>query len=507
MSKKNDTDNFQLLDVQKAAEFLGVNAGTIRRWAQNKQLTGIKVGVRGDWRFREDDLLRMGNSNQNLTPLDQEIDTTKHFVQFYDNDEFLIESIRKFIADSDCAIVIATHEHRVKLEELSQIYGMDMEKARVEGRYIAFDAKETLDQFMVNGMPDPRLFFTVIGSVVRQASVGRRRVRAYGEMVALLWEEGNKAGAIRLEELWNDLQKIHSFSLFCAYPMRILNGRVNTVPFSEMCQTHTDVIPEESYTTLHNSDEQMREIALLQQKSKSLEEEIEKIKKLEKQKDEFIALASHELKTPVTSLKVFAQTLQRKFKKQGNVKSADYLIKMDTQINKLTTLIADLLDITKIEGGKLQFHEKSFDLAGLTNEVVEELQRTTQKHTIVRKGLSKKMVYGDPDRIGQVITNLLSNAIKYSPDSDKIIIELTEDSKTITCSIQDFGIGIAQNEQQHVFDRFYRESGASQQTFPGLGLGLYISSEIVKRHGGKICVESEKGKGSTFSFTLPMKKV
>ncbi|GAB62129.1 two-component sensor kinase [Candidatus Jettenia caeni] len=227
---------------------------------------------------------------------------------------------------------------------------------------------------------------------------------------------------------------------------------------------------------------------------------------LERQKDEFIGIASHELKTPVTSIKAYTQILQHRFQKAGDMKSAGMVGKMDAQIDKLTSLIGDLLDVTKIEGGKLQYHEGLFDFNELIGEIVEEMQRTTAKHTLVQQLAKAKTIAGDRDRIGQVVTNFLSNAIKYSPHADTIIIKTKTNKERVTLCVQDFGCGISKEDQEKVFERFYRIIGSDQKTYPGLGLGLYIAAEIIKRHNGKIWVESEKGKGSTFCFSLPLKQ-
>lgn len=234
--------------------------------------------------------------------------------------------------------------------------------------------------------------------------------------------------------------------------------------------------------------------------------DITKQKELEKQKDEFLAIASHELKTPVTSIKAYGQVLHTVFTRKGDVRSAELLLKMDIQINKLTTLIGDLLDVTKIHAGRLRFRKEYFDFNELVHEVAEELQRTTEKHAFIEKLSKTRTIYGDRERVGQVISNLISNAIKYSPKSNKIIIESDSDKTGVTLCIQDFGIGIAKEKQDHVFEQFFRVSGDHEITFPGLGLGLYVSSEIIKREGGRIWVESIKGKGSTFCFFLPIVK-
>ena len=229
---------------------------------------------------------------------------------------------------------------------------------------------------------------------------------------------------------------------------------------------------------------------------------------LMQRKDEFISMASHELKTPVTSLKAYTQILQMTFQQQGNTQASDMLGKMDKQINKLTRLIADLLDASKTNAGQMemQYDKDNFDFTGLVKEISEEMQRTTQTHTIELKLGKTKTIEGDKNRIGQVITNLISNAIKYSPEADKIIITTSQDDKNIKCCIQDFGIGIPADQQSKIFTRFFRVSDDRSNTFPGLGLGLYITNEIVKRHSGSLNFTSKEGEGSTFCFTLPLIK-
>ncbi len=245
----------------------------------------------------------------------------------------------------------------------------------------------------------------------------------------------------------------------------------------------------------------------LKAQKNALQKEIVERKKLERQREDFISIATHELKTPVTSIKAYAQVLRYRFRKVSDTKSEEMVTKMDGQLNKLASLIADLLDITKIEGGRLQFHKNKFDLNELVLEIVEEMQRTTEKHTIVKELSVRKKINGDRERIGQVLTNLISNAIKYSPHSDTIIVRTSISDHEATIVVQDFGIGIPKDDHSKVFDRFYRAGGVKQETYPGLGLGLYISSEIVKRHNGRIWVESTNGKGSTFCFTLPIKRM
>lgn len=206
-----------------------------------------------------------------------------HFVQFYETDTFLIDSLREFIGTglTKGNAVIATAAHRERLEERLRTDGLDLDAARSQEAYSAFDAGETLAQFMAGGMSDEARFAKVIGDIITRAAEGGRPVRLFGEMVALLWSEGNHAAAIRLEELWNELREIHPFALCCAYPMPDFAGLEQGTEFIEICARHGRVIPDEHYIRLENPDDRLLAIALLQQKASSLEAEIAERKRAE----------------------------------------------------------------------------------------------------------------------------------------------------------------------------------------------------------------------------------
>jgi signal transduction histidine kinase len=179
---------------------------------------------------------------------------------------------------------------------------------------------------------------------------------------------------------------------------------------------------------------------------------------------------------------------------------------MNSQINKLTKLIDDLLNISRIQLGKLEFNFHKFDINELVYEMTETLRASTKRHVISISGSISKDVFGDKDRVSQVLSNLINNAIKYSPNSNKVNIHLEENKKGALITVEDFGIGIDDVHLQAIFSRFYRVNDQNEKTFPGLGIGLYISAQIVERHGGEILVSSIKGKGSKFTFTIPFKK-
>lgn len=235
-------------------------------------------------------------------------------------------------------------------------------------------------------------------------------------------------------------------------------------------------------------------------------EDITEKKQIDRQKDDFISIASHELKTPVTSMKLYAQILQKHPLLTNDKKAADMLTKMDIQMNRLTELIASFMNVYKLGTGKLRLHKQHFEISELITEVVANFQYTVTSHTVIINGKLKAMVFADRARINQVLVNIISNAIKYSPDADKVIVNLSKTKEFVTVSIQDFGMGIPKSEQSRIYERFFRAKGKNEGKIPGLGLGLFISAEIIKQHEGKLWVESIENKGSTFYFTLPLSK-
>ena len=224
----------------------------------------------------------------------------------------------------------------------------------------------------------------------------------------------------------------------------------------------------------------------------------------ERRKDEFISMTSHELKTPITSLKGFTNVLQRRLLKQGDEQTLHYLSRMDVQLNKLTKLVSDLLDMSRMQSGKLDLQIELFDLDTFIQETVENFQAATLTHQILVEGRAEVQIEGDKDRLGQVLINLLTNAVKYSPQADKVIVRVWRDTDGAIISVQDFGIGIAEAHHQKIFERFYQVTDPEEKTYPGLGIGLHISHEIVGRHSGRIWVESSKGAGASFFVSLPL---
>ena len=252
--------------------------------------------------------------------------------------------------------------------------------------------------------------------------------------------------------------------------------------------------------TFYRIYEQSRALNEMQTK---LLEEIEFRKEAERKKDEFISIASHELKTPMTSIKGYIQLLERSLDKEDLETTRVRLHKVQNQVEKLNLLVADLLDISKIESGKLKFNKKYFSFDKILDHIIEVMQQANPEVEFLKKGQINTEIFGDEMRIEQVIINFITNAIKYAPDSDEVHFTSELRGDEIYFSVKDFGIGMAKEHQQQIFDKFYRVEETSER-FQGLGIGLYICQEIIERHEGKIGVNSEPDEGSEFYFTIPL---
>lgn len=460
-----------------------------------------------------------------------EMSETEHFVQFYEADGFLLNSLSGFVGSAinsgDAAVVVATKEHRDGLDELLRANGLDLTRAVASGKYVSLDAAETLSRFMVDGYPENGRFNEVLGGILASVTDGRSRVRAFGEMVALLWAEGNYSAAIRLEELWNDLQNSYSFSLFCAYPMQGFHGEKFDGPHDGVCGVHSRVLPAESYAGLADQDDRLRAIARLQQKARSLEAEIKERQQAEEclrlalvgeqmaraeaeaanqMKDQFLATVSHELRTPLNAIIGWSHLL-----KTGNLDKTTYVRAVETidrNAKSQAQLIEDILDVSRMITGKLRLNNEPVDIASVINAAIDSVQLAIDSkdiHLAVTLDPSARHTVGDAGRLQQVVWNLLSNAIKFTPSSGRIEVKVERAGRNLRILVSDTGVGIAAEFLPFIFERFRQADGSTTRVHGGLGLGLAIVRQLVELHGGTIKAESAgEGLGATFTVQLPL---
>ncbi len=224
----------------------------------------------------------------------------------------------------------------------------------------------------------------------------------------------------------------------------------------------------------------------------------------EQKKDEFMSIASHEMKTPLTSVKAYLQLLELSLDK-NNIKANTFTKKAILSVDRLKDLIGELLDVSKIQNGRLSLNITEFNFNEMVDDAIDAIQYNSPKHSLLKTGTISELVIGDKERLQQVLINLLSNAVKYSPDSTDISINTCLQNNSITVSVKDNGIGISEDNYSKIFERYYRVEGQKIH-IQGLGIGLFISMDIVTRHEGKLWVESQPGIGSTFYFTIPLKR-
>lgn len=233
--------------------------------------------------------------------------------------------------------------------------------------------------------------------------------------------------------------------------------------------------------------------------------DITEFKLLEDRKNEFISIASHELKTPVTVVKMCSQVLEKKLEGKIDNEGKKLFHEMDGQINKVTRLIDDLLNVSRIQEGKMKLQKEKLLIDDLVSDIVEQIIITNPGRKIIIRGSSSKKLYADKTLIGQVLTNLITNALKYSKNLKPVEVGISENENVVLINVKDKGKGIAKKYLNRIFEPFFSVQ-EGKTAVKGMGLGLYISSEIIKKHEGKIEVTSTPGKGSVFTVSLPVKK-
>jgi two-component system sensor histidine kinase VicK len=226
-------------------------------------------------------------------------------------------------------------------------------------------------------------------------------------------------------------------------------------------------------------------------------------KQEEQRKNDFIAIVSHELKTPLTSMRSYVQLALAKAVQREDTFTQNVLRRAETQTGKMTTLIQDFLNLSRLEEGKMSLNISDFSLSELMEEVLSDALMLSPSHLIKYEACPEVMITADREKIGQVLTNLIGNAIKYSPEGTTVTIQCVLNSGNVEFSVTDEGYGISKIDQSRLFERFYRVDNSRKQHVTGFGIGLYLVSEILKLHEGKVRVQSELSKGSTFSFVLP----
>jgi len=460
-----------------------------------------------------------------------------HAVQFYEDGEFLFETVSRFLVAgleaNESLLVIATPEHRDGI--LRHLAPFEIERAIASGQVILCDANEMLGKFMVGDTPDPDLFHDALARVMSELKSGnraRKRVRAFGEMVDVLWRQGNGEGALQLEALWSQAQAEYSLSLLCAYLMGDFYKEVDSARFVEVCGRHTHVMPTETFSRIQDPEHRLREISLLQQRARSLENEIEQREQVENAlrdalrerarveeelrtsldrekeararaeasdafKEVFIGILGHDLRNPLNTVLTTARLMILRHElPPESVKRLERVVASGTRMERMIEQLLDLARARLADGIPITRGEEK-DLTSLVLKVVSEVRLMNPNHMIVVSGTSCTGRV-DEDRFEQVVSQLVRNAVTHGDSSMPIDVELTESSDEILLRVHNYGRPIDPALMPILFDPFKRGARPDASTSKGLGLGLYISERIVSAHGGAIDVASSEEEGTEF---------
>jgi signal transduction histidine kinase len=441
-----------------------------------------------------------------------------HGVTFYESDDFLVGSTAAFLASAlragRPAIAVATPAHLEAIEAALAVRAAHPAGGWDDGQLVTLDAHEALDRLMVDGMPDPAVFDAVIGELIGVGAQAGSDPSIFGEMVAVLWNEGNVTGALALEDLWNDLARSRSFLLSCAYPLRAFESDGDAAAFREVCRKHSSVTPGESYSRLRDPDEQQRHVAVLQQEAtagtrerealrrgqEELEAALERLAEADRLRNEFVAMVAHDLRGPAAvisgSLDLLADASsisaeQTRTLLTGAAESA----------RSIRRLADDVLTLSRLEARGFDFELRPLDPADVVARAVREVRATTGHPIEVEQPPRRPMVLVDAERQVQILTNLLTNAVKSSSPTSPVRVCIEDRGREVGISVVDRGVGIRSEDRSELFRPFARVAG-QPAGHRGSGLGLAIARALVEGQGGTIRLESQPGRGTTVSYTV-----
>jgi signal transduction histidine kinase len=500
---------------------------------------------------------------ESLPPAKPLLALVDHRVQFYDSDDFLALTVANFLDEGirggQPLVVIATEAHRVSFTSQLKSKGHDVDRVSGSGQLMLLDARDTLDKFMVGTAPDAGRFKTVVGAALQSArdlGGGNAVLRLYGEMVDLLWRDGNTEGALHLEQLWNDLANTYEFSLLCAYAMGNFYRSSDAEHFQAVCHQHTHVTPTERYLS-SVSDVQLLEISILEQRARALEAEVEHRIELERRlrealdgrkvtedalrarerelsvllgqhqelleserlarveaetatraKSQFLAVMSHELRTPLNAIAGHVQLLDMGIHGPINDGQREALGRIARSQRHLLRLINEVLNLARVETGRVEYAMEDLNAHDIVGELLSMVDPQMDAKGLaceVKQPAEPMLVRADREKLTQVLLNLLSNAIKFTPAGGRIIVEFSIDadcSQVVLISVSDTGIGIPQDKHEAIFEPFVQVQTGPTRAVEGAGLGLAISRELARGMGGDVTVRSREGGGSVFTLSL-----
>jgi signal transduction histidine kinase len=445
-----------------------------------------------------------------------------HSVQFYSEERFLLEASARFLGAAlvhgEAGVVLASRQHRAGIAECLQRQGIDLECARVTGKYVELDADEILSRITVAGHLEEARFLEIMGHVIvkAKAAVGgaQRNLAVFGEAVSILCARGEAAAALELEQFWDKLVRAHSFKLLCAYAANSFDRAADAEVFNKICAAHDHVFPDESFLELPSRSDRLRYIAQLQQKARALATET-----VERQHAEEALLRSEKLAAVGRLTASIAHEINNPLASLTNL---FYLMNTDTSLDPAARHYAALADqelrrTARITKQMLAFHRESASpvpckLSPIVDGVLELYETRLRKSniTIEKRYDVDGTIEGFAAEMRQLFANLIGNAIEAVGDKGRIRLRVSEGRDWadpvrhgVRVSIADTGAGISVEDQKQIFEPFFTTKGES-----GTGLGLWVCHGIVQKHGGRIRFRSRPHLdgcpgGTVFSIFLP----
>ena len=484
--------------------------------------------------------------------------TSTHVVQFCDDERVLTVAAAGFLAEGIAAgrpaIAFTTPARRVALLADLQHLGLDVSYLEAQARLTILDARATLAAFMVDDMPDARKFEQSVGAAVERlgAQNDGAVIRAFGEMVNLLWQDGNTKAAIKLEELWNHLAVEHPISLLCSYAGGEFLAASGYADRESITRLHTHLLDSGSgdsdakidlpvYQTLARRNA-ILEAELKQRRSletrlrdalvarKVAEDELqragaERERLLQREREaraeaeaanhakaEFLSVMSHELRTPLNAIAGHVQLIDLELHGPVTQAQREALARIAKSQHQLLVLVNDVLNLSRIETGQMEYAEEEIELGPLVREVVDSMAPVFERtnltaSVVVPPGDSRPLnVRADGDKVRQILVNLLTNALKFTRSGGSVTISAGESPSkpaVLVVTVRDTGLGIAAVRLRQVFEPFGQEPRSTTRHLDGTGLGLAISRDLARAMGGDLHAESVPGEGSTFTLELP----
>lgn len=439
--------------------------------------------------------------------------TGHHRVEFYGNDELLARSVAEHLAPAlhdGIAIMVATSDHREAVIDALDPLCPDVTRALATGRLVSLDAADTLRLLLEGGGPDASRFDEVIGGLVRQASRAGAPVRVYGEMVALLWDQGRVAETMALENLWNRLTDRLSFDLLCGYPMTGFHDPDSILPYHRICEQHTHVVspaggwPGSTPGFEHQAGRAVAQTQLsaLEQQNDLLRARVELLEAEERRRDNLTAAILHDLRTPATVIGEFLSILRTRWRELDGAQVDNLLERTVTNAQRLHLLADDVVTLACSRAGQLDYDLRAVDLIDVVQQVAHDVFAATGRRIMFHFDQGPRpLVIADEERQAQILHNLLGNAIKFSSDSSTVHVSVTRAGSVVEVQVRDEGAGIPARSLPYLFQPFSRLD--KRRTHPGTGLGLYITRHLVEGQGGSIRVTETDRDGTTFCYTVP----